>query len=70
MSNAWQKIKQILSNNLTLNFSSLKISHILHSCYHPKIIGHILENRQNKQAYLYSKDYAANYNEHEVENEK
>ena len=36
------KIKQKLSNTLKLNFCYLKIIHILY----PKIIGHILENKQ------------------------
>ena len=38
--------KQMLSNTLGLNFSYLKIIHILHPRYHPKIIGHILKNKQ------------------------
>ena len=33
----WQKIKQILSNNPSLNFCYLKIIHILHPRYHPHI---------------------------------
>ena len=33
-----QKIKQMLSNTLRLNFSYLKITRILHPDYHPKII--------------------------------
>ena len=41
-----KKIKQILSNTLRLNFCYLKIIHILHPRYHPKIIGHILKNKQ------------------------
>ena len=36
----WQKIKQMLSNTLRLNFCYLKIIHILHPRYHPKIMGH------------------------------
>ena len=40
------KIKQMLSNTLTLNFGGLKVIHILNSRYHPKIIGHILKNNQ------------------------
>ena len=35
----WQKFKQMLSNTLRLNFCYLKIVHILHLRYHPKIIG-------------------------------
>ena len=36
---------KMLSNNLRLNVSYLKITHILHPRYHPKIIGHILKNK-------------------------
>ena len=36
------KIKQMLSNTLSLNFCYLKIIRILHPRYHPKIIGDIL----------------------------
>ena len=47
----WQKIKLMLSNTLSLNFY-LKITHIFHPRYHPKIIGHILkgitENRETQ----------------------
>ena len=39
------KIKQMLSKNLRLNFSYLKIIHILHPRYHPKIIGQILKSK-------------------------
>ena len=41
-----KKIKQMLSNTFRLNFCYLKIIHILHKCYHPKIIGRILKNKQ------------------------
>ena len=34
------------SNTLRQNFSYLKVVHILHSRYHPKIIVHILKNKQ------------------------
>ena len=43
----WQKIKQMLRNTLRLNFSYLKIIHILHQRYHAKVTGHILKNKQN-----------------------
>ena len=46
-------VKQMLGNTWRLNISYLKIIHILHPRYHPKIIGHILENKQKKQACLY-----------------
>ena len=43
------KIKQMLSNTLRVNFCYLKTIHILHPLYHPKIIGHILKNKQKKK---------------------
>ena len=49
--------KKMLSSARRLKFSFLKIIHILHSRYHPKIIGHILK-KAKKQACLYSWDYA------------
>ena len=42
------KIKQILSNTLRLNFCYLKIIHILHPRYHPKLKGYTLKNKQKK----------------------
>ena len=39
----------MLSNTLKLNFYYLKIIHILHSLYHPKIIGHILKIKQKNK---------------------
>ena len=39
----------MLSNTLRLNFCYLKIIHILHPRYHPKIIGHILKNKQRNK---------------------
>ena len=39
----------MLSNTLRLNFYYLKIIHILHPRYHPKIIGHILKNKQKNK---------------------
>ena len=36
----------MLSNTLRPKFYCLKIIHILHPRYHPKIIGHALKNRQ------------------------
>ena len=38
----------MLSNTPRLNFSYLKIIHILHSCYHPKTIGHVLKIKEKK----------------------
>ena len=45
----WQKIKQMLSNTRRLNFCYLKIIHIFHPHYHPKIVGHILKNKQKNK---------------------
>ena len=43
----------MLSNTLRLNFSYLKIIHILHPCYYPKIIGHILKKKlKNKCVFI------------------
>ena len=52
ISNARLKLakNQANSNNaLRLNFSYLKLIHILYQRYHPKVIGHLLKNkRKNK----------------------
>ena len=45
----WQKVKQMLSNTLKLNFWYLKIIHILHERYHPKMIDHILTNKHKSK---------------------
>ena len=48
MSNARLKLAKNqanIRNTLRLNFCYLKIIHILHPRYHPKIIGHILKNK-------------------------
>ena len=48
------KIKQMLSDTLRLNFCYLKMIHILHPHYHPKLIGHILKIKQkNKCVYIH-----------------
>ena len=39
----------MLSNTLRLNFCYLKIIRTLHPCYHPKIMGHILKNKQKNK---------------------
>ena len=39
----------MLSNTLRLNFYHLKIIHILHPRYHPKIIAHFLKNEQKSK---------------------
>ena len=43
------KNKQMLSITLRLDFCYLKIIHIINLPYHPKIIGHILKNKQNNK---------------------
>ena len=60
----WQKINQMLSNTLRLNFCYLKLINTLHSHYHPKIIGHILKNKQKNKC-LYWGNYTINHNENE-----
>ena len=40
-----KKVKHMLSNALRLNFCFLKIIHILHPHYHPKIIEHIIKSK-------------------------
>ena len=56
----WQKFKQMLSNTLGKNFGYLKIIHILHPRCQPKLVVHILKNKQKKK-------YVCN---NEEENEK
>ena len=41
--------QQMLSNTLELNFCYLKVIHVLHANYHPKIMGHILKNKQKNK---------------------
>ena len=48
----------------------MKIIDILHQGYNPKIIGHILNNKQKKQVCLFSWDYTIKLNENEDETEK
>ena len=60
----------MLINTLRLNFYYLKVIHILHPHYHPKIIGHILKNKLKKQVRLYLWDYTINRYENKDENEK
>ena len=45
----WQKIKQKINNMLRLNFCYLKIMHLLHPCYHPRITGNIPKNKQKNK---------------------
>ena len=60
----------MLSNTLRLNLCYLKIFHIFHSHYHPKIIVHTLKKYAKEYVYLYSCDYTSNQDENEEENEK
>ena len=63
----------MLSNTLRLNFCYFKIIHIFHSRYHPKIIGHILRDKEtNKCVCVHEiiRDYTINHNENVDENEK
>ena len=65
-----QKYKEMLSKTLSLNFCYLKIIHILHPRYRPKLIGHTLKTWQRSMLCLYSRDYTINLDENEDENEK
>ena len=50
----WQKIKEMLSKTLRLNFCYLKIIHIFHQGYHPKVIQRIIKNKQkNKCVFIH-----------------
>ena len=52
ISNARLKLAKNQANakqHLRLNFYYLKIIHILHPCYHPKIIEHILKIKQKSK---------------------
>ena len=59
----WQKIRQMLSNILRLNFCFLKIIDILYPRYHLKIIEHILKNKWKNKCVC---DYAINYTENKM----
>ena len=64
-----KKIKQKLSNILSLNFYYFKISCFFHPHHHPKIIGDILENMQ-KQVRQFKWGFMINDNKNEAEIEK
>ena len=67
----WQKIKQMLSNTLRLNFRYLKIIRFLHLCYHlKKKTGHILRNEQKNKYACIHEIIKINHNENEDESEK
>ena len=57
----------MLSNTLSLNFCCLKI---IHTCYHAKIIGHILKSKQNNKCICIHEIIRNNHNENEDENKK
>ena len=57
----------MLSNILKLNFCYLKIMYIYYPRYHPKILGHILKNKQKNMCVCI---HTINQNESEDENEK
>ena len=69
----WQKIQQMQSNTLRLNFCYLKIIHILHPPCYSKIIGHILKNKpkgkcaciheiiRNLYSFIWQGDWALGY---------
>ena len=44
-----KKIKKMLSNTMRLNFRYLKIIHILHSRYHPKLTNHNENENENEK---------------------
>ena len=56
----WQKIKEMLSNTLRLNFCYLKTIHILHPHFHSKTIGHVLKNKQKNKC-VFIQDYTINH---------
>ena len=57
------------SNTLRVNFFYLKIIHILHPSYHPKIKGHIIKNNQIINVSVFMR-LCVNHNENEDKNEK
>ena len=68
-----KKIKQMLSNNLRLNFGCLKVVHILHLPYHPEIKGYILKIKQNSKSvciHVCMYAFMISHCENEDENEK
>ena len=64
-----KKIKLTLSNTLRLNLGYWKIIHILHPCYHPKIIGHTLKISKRTSVSVFMR-FTINHNENEDEKEK
>ena len=65
----WQKIKQMLSYTLRLNFCYLKIIHIPHTSHNPKTIRHILKNKQKNKSVCFQ-EIVRLINENGDENEK
>ena len=57
----------MLNNTQRLNFCYLKIIHILHPRYHPKMAGHILKNKQkNKCVYTHTINHHENEDENQI----
>ena len=52
-----KKKKLKVSNTLRLNIFYLKIIRILHPRYHPKVIGHILNNKQKNSESVFARSY-------------
>ena len=46
-----------------------KVIHILHPRYHPKLIGHVLRNKQKKKCVCIHEIIQINHNENKDENE-
>ena len=65
----WQKIKQLLSNTLSLNFCYLKIIHILYPSYRLKIIKYIIKKDKRTSVSVFTRLHV-NPNVNEDENEK
>ena len=65
--NARLKMAKKLRKYCATPFATEKYSHSTHQRYHPKIIGHILNNKQNNKSVCI--DTISN-NENEDENEK
>ena len=61
---------QTNGNTLRLNFCYLKIIHILHPRYHPKIIGYTVKNKQNNKLVCIHEIVRFNNNGNEDQREK
>ena len=63
-----EPIVKMLGNTLRLNFCCLKITHILHPRYHPKIVGHILKVSKRTDVHVFMR-LNDSHNENKDENE-